>query len=168
MANGLQAPYMVAVLTRGATHPAEFGMDAGVERVLHDWTAGGAPEIKQGLEPYAPINGSVLSYDDVANYYIAQKIPKDFTYFRSLVPIWDNTARYGSEAYVIHGSTPERFQEWLESSIEFTRHTLPVDRQFVVVNAWNEWAEGAHLEPDTRFGYAYLNSVGRALSGFPT
>jgi len=165
LANGLQAPYMVAVLTRGATQPAEFGMDAGVERVLHDWTAGGVPEIKGELEPYAPINGSVLSYDDVANYYIAQKTPKSFTYFRSLVPIWDNTARYGSEAYVVHGSTPERFQEWFESSIEFTKQTLPTDRQFVVVNAWNEWAEGAHLEPDTRFGYAYLNSIGRALSG---
>ena len=167
MANGLLAPYMVAVLTRGATHPADFGMDAGVERVLHDWTAGGAPESKEDLEPYAPINGSVLLYDDVADYYMAQNTPKDFTYFRSLVPIWDNTARYGSEAYVVHGSTPERFQEWFESSIEFTKQTLPVNRQFVVVNAWNEWAEGAHLEPDTRFGYAYLNSIGRALSGMP-
>lgn len=167
LANGLKAPYMVAVLTRGATHPAEFGMDAGVERVLHDWTAGGAPEIKGELEPYAPINGSVLAYDDVADFYTAQKTHKDFTYFRSLVPIWDNTARYGSEAFVVHGSTPERFQKWLESTIQFTKQTLPLDRQFVVINAWNEWAEGAHLEPDTRFGYAYLNSVGRALSGIP-
>lgn len=166
-AAGLQAPYLVATLTRGATHPAEFGMDAGVERVLHDWTGGGAAEIKATLRPYAPVNGSVLSYDDVASFYEAQTGTKDFTYFRSLVPIWDNTARYGSEAYVVHGSTPARFQKWLENAIRYSERNLPADRQLVLVNAWNEWAEGAHLEPDTRYGYAYLNAVGRALSDLP-
>lgn len=164
-AEGLEPPYVVAVLTRGATHPADFGMDAGVERVLHDWTAGGAPEIKGSLTPYAPINGSVLSYEDVARHYCHQTAQPDFTYFRSLVPIWDNTARYGSEAYVVHGSTPERFQAWMEHLIQHAQQTLPEDRRFILVNAWNEWAEGAHLEPDSRYGYSYLNAVGRALSG---
>ena len=166
-AAGLLAPYLVAVLTRGATHPHTFGMDAGAERVLHDWTAGGAPEIKKKLASYVPINGSVLSYDDVADFYSSQSDRKDFTYFRSIVPIWDNTARYGKEAYVVHGSTPKRFQEWLESAIAYSKQNLASDRRIVLVNAWNEWAEGAHLEPDTRNGYAYLNAVGRALSNLP-
>jgi lipopolysaccharide biosynthesis protein/2-polyprenyl-3-methyl-5-hydroxy-6-metoxy-1,4-benzoquinol methylase/uncharacterized coiled-coil protein SlyX len=164
---GLKRPYVVAVLTRGATNPHDFGMDAGVERVLHDWTGGGAPEIKDTLRRYWPINGHVLSYDDVANFYMGQKEVKDFTYFRSTVPIWDNTARYGSAAYILHGSTPQRFQEWMESTITYAQETLPSDRRFVLVNAWNEWAEGAHLEPDSRYGYSYLNSVGRALSSMP-
>lgn len=162
---GLKRPYVVAVLTRGATSPKDFGMDAGVERVLHDWTGGGAPEIKNSLRQYWPVNGSVLSYDDVANLYMGQKEAKDFTYFRSTVPIWDNTARYGSEAFMLHGSTPQKFQEWMESTIVYTQATLPADRRFALVNAWNEWAEGAHLEPDSRYGYSYLNAVGRALSG---
>lgn len=166
-AAGLKEPYLVAVLTRGATHPHQVNMDAGVERVLHDWTDGGASEIKETLESYVPINGRVLSYGDVARFYSEQEDAKDFTYFRSLVPIWDNTARYGSEAFVVHGSTPGRFQEWLESSIRYSKRNLPADRRFVLVNAWNEWAEGAHLEPDARFGYAYLNAVGRALSAIP-
>lgn len=164
---GIKPPYVVAVLTRGATNPKDFGMDAGVERVLHDWTGGAVPEIKNSLHGYWPINGSVLSYDEVANFYMGQTEAKDFTYFRSTVPIWDNTARYGSEAYVLHGSTPQRFQEWMESTIAYTQSTLPPDRRFVLVNAWNEWAESAHLEPDSRYGYSYLNSVGRALSGVP-
>ena len=161
---GLKRPYIVAVLTRGANHPSDFGMDAGVERVLHDWTGGNVPELKHSLSVYGKINGSVLSYDAVADFYMTQKEKKDFTYFRSLVPIWDNTARYGAEAYLLHGGTPEKFQEWMKKSIDYSKETLPRDRRFLLINAWNEWAEGAHLEPDTRYGYSYLNSVGRALS----
>ncbi len=163
-AAGVLRPYVVAVLTRGATDPRDFGMDAGAERVLQDWTAGAVPEMKGTLHSYRPINGSVLSYDEVVGFYTAQVAPKAFTFFRSLVPNWDNTARYGSDAYLLHGSTPQRFQQWLQSSVAYAKANLPEDRRFVLVNAWNEWAEGAHLEPDSRFGYGYLNSVGRALS----
>jgi lipopolysaccharide biosynthesis protein len=163
---GINRPYVVGVLTRGATDPREFGMDAGAERVLHDWTAGAVSDIKGSLRPYhAPITGSVLTYGQVMQFYSSQKAAKEFTFFRSLVPGWDNTPRYGAEAYLLHGSTPQLFQHWLESVIAQTKSTLPEDRRFVLINAWNEWAEGAHLEPDSRFGYSYLNSVGRALSG---
>jgi glycosyltransferase involved in cell wall biosynthesis len=68
---------------------------------------------------------------------------------------------------VLHGSTPRLFQEWLEVLIAQTKRTLLPDRRFVVVSAWNEWAKGAHLEADTRYGYAYLNAVGRALANEP-
>lgn len=166
-ASGVEAPFVVAVLTRGASHPEEFGMDAGVERVLHDWTGGVVPEMKGALSSYTEIRGTVLSYGDVADFYEKQIEVKGFTYFRSLVPMWDNTPRYGSDAYVLHGSTPARFQQWLETSIRYTKANLPADRRFILINAWNEWAEGAHLEPDTLHGYAYLNAVGRALSGQP-
>lgn len=162
--HGIPPLYITAILTRGAHDPRDYGMDGALERVLHDWTDGNAPEIKQNLHHYWPVNGSVLNYSDVADYYSKQTDSKNFNYYRSLVPTWDNTARYGSEAFIVHDSTPEKFQTWLEHSIEYTKANLPEDRHLIVVNAWNEWAEGAHLEPDTQFGYAYLNSVGRALS----
>lgn len=165
--HGIPAPYVTAVLTRGATDPREFYMDAGVERVLHDWTGGAAPERKQELAPFNTFNGTVLNYDDVANFYMDQDSSRDFTYFRSLIPIWDNTARYDDNAYVVHKSTPYMFQQWLEETIEYSLSELPREKRFIVVNAWNEWAEGAHLEPDTMFGYSYLNSIGRALSEIP-
>lgn len=165
--HGLPAPYVVAVLTRGATDPKDFGMDAGTERVLHDWTGGAVENIKGSLTPYRPINGSVLPYNDVADFYTDQTHVPDFTYFRCLVPQWDNTARYGSEALVVHDSTPRKFQAWLENLVDYSQRTLPQDRRFIIVNAWNEWAEGAHMEPDSRYGYSYLNSVGRALSAIP-
>lgn len=162
---GIEPPYVVAVLTRGAGSPYDFGMDASVERVLHDWTAGAVPEMKGSLRAYRPLRGSVLDYDQVADFYSAQDQPGDFTWFRSLVPMWDNTARYGADAFLVHGSTPRKFSDWLEKTLAYSRANLPEDRRFVLVNAWNEWAEGAHLEPDSRYGYAYLNAVGRTLAG---
>lgn len=164
-AAGVPAPYVVAVLTRGATSPRDHGMDAGAERVLHDWLGLAARDIRGELRPYWPVNGSVLDYRDVADHYMRNAPARDFPLFRSLVPVWDNTARYGTEAFLVHNFTTEAMQRWVEHLIEDAERNLPADRRFVIVNAWNEWAEGAHLEPDMRFGYGYLNAVGRALSG---
>lgn len=164
-AAGLNPPYVTAVLTRGATDPRDFGMDAGVERPLHDWTDKAVADIRPELQAYEPLRGSVLPYAPVARHYMAQTEPKEFPWFRSVLPMWDNTARYGGEAYLLHDATPDTFQAWLESALAYSRGHLPADRRFILVNAWNEWAEGAHLEPDSRHGYAYLNAVGRALSG---
>ena len=157
-------PYVVSVLTRGATDPNEFHMDAGTERILHDWTENAVADIGDTLYNYEELNAHILPYDEVASFYENQSETKPFTYFRSLIATWDNTARYGKDAYLVHGFTPQRFQEWLESTIEYSRRTLAEDRRYIVINAWNEWAEGAHLEPDEYFGYSYLNSIGRALS----
>ncbi len=163
-AAGLERPYAVATLAAGARDPRDLDMDAAVERVLYDWTDGQVPEITSDLDAYMPLKGRVFSYESMKDHYAAQPMEKDFTCFRSLVPNWDNTARYGANAHVLHGSTPRLFQEWLEILIAQAKQTLPPDRRFIVVNAWNEWAEGAHLEADTRYGYAYLNAIGRALA----
>lgn len=165
-AAGLKAPYVVAVLTRGASDPHDYGMDAGVERVLHDWTNGQVPDIKELLDTYEDMTGSVLNYNEVADYYMHQPPTTTFSCFRSLVPNFDNTARYGAAAILTHLISPEKFQAWLEALLPATE-TLPEDRRFLVINAWNEWAEGSHLEPDTRFGYGFLNAIGRALSDRP-
>ncbi len=162
---GVAAPWVVATLTRGAADPRDFGMDAAVERVLHDWTGGGVPEMKTCVQPYCKIDGSILNYADVADFYIQKDEPREFTCFRSIVPCWDNTARYGSSAYILHNPTPQKFQHWLDETVSWTRKNLPEDRRFLVINSWNEWAEGNHLEADSKFGYAWLNCVGRSLAG---
>ena len=164
-AAGLASPYCIGVLTRGARQPAALGMDAGVERVLHDWGGGAIPEIKDQVDAFQPLYGSVLDYDAVASHYEVQSFSCDATVFRSVIPQWDNTPRYGQRANVVHGSTPARYEQWLRRVVEYTAEHMSGDSQLVFINAWNEWAEGAHLEPDTQHGYAYLNATGRALYG---
>ena len=164
---GVAAPYLVSTLTRGATDPRHYHFDAAVERPLHDWTDGGVPERRQQLGTNAEFEGSVLDYSDVAAFYCRQDSQRDYAYFRSLVPVWDNTARYQERGLLLHNFTLPVFQNWLTTLIDDAERRLPEDRRLVVVNAWNEWAEGAHLEPDLRYGYGYLNAVGRAMSRLP-
>jgi glycosyltransferase involved in cell wall biosynthesis len=68
---------------------------------------------------------------------------------------------------MMHGSTPEKFGAWMKRAIAFARENPVEGDAFVAVNAWNEWAEGAYLEPDTHFGAAYLNALSRAVHGVP-
>lgn len=74
---------------------------------------------------------------------------------------WDNTARKDESGFVIRNSTPRKFQKLLEKQIERSRE---LDNEFLFINAWNEWSEGAYLEPDEKNGYAYLEAVKRALA----
>ena len=73
---------------------------------------------------------------------------------------WDNTARRGKNSIVYDGSTPEIFENYvkkqLEKSIESKQEGI------VFINAWNEWAEGAHLEPDEKYGFKYLEALKNA------
>src|SRR6185369_10188342 len=64
---------------------------------------------------------------------------------------------------VFHGSSPQLFRKWLDASILWARKNRANER-FVMINAWNDWANGAYLEPDDRFGYAYLAACGSAIS----
>jgi len=78
---------------------------------------------------------------------------------------WDNSARKGSKANVYHGATPSLYERWLTESMQFaTAHPAVPNHPMVLINAWNEWAEGAYLEPDKRFGYGYLAATQRAVS----
>ncbi len=78
---------------------------------------------------------------------------------------WDNTARYGKRARIIRGATPDRFQYWFEKLAKKTT-VLPEDRRLIFINAWNEWAEGAYLEADEKWGNGYLKAVKSTLDKF--
>ena len=82
--------------------------------------------------------------------------------FRGVFPTWDNTARKAYSNASCYLTDYATYENWLRSMMQWERdHNLP-DRRFVFVNAWNEWAEGAHLEPDSHYGYAFLDATRRA------
>jgi hypothetical protein len=91
--------------------------------------------------------------------------PASYRRFRGVMTAWDNTARRGSASHIHVNSTPEAYEVWLRGIVDATRRDLPAGERLLFINAWNEWAEGAHLEPDQKFGRAYLEATRRALRG---
>jgi hypothetical protein len=64
---------------------------------------------------------------------------------------------------VLNG-TPENYEYWLASTIDLTKQSQQTD-PLVFINAWNEWAEGCHLEPDIQHGHAFLEATINAKNG---
>jgi len=90
------------------------------------------------------LRGDVLSYD-AAFSKAAVETTGENTY-PCVMPGWDNTARRGHEAYVFHGANAVTWRRHLLQAFDCAREGV------VFVNAWNEWAEGAAVEPALRVG----------------
>ncbi len=107
---------------------------------------------------------SVYSYRKmVLNAMRAPRSPHKV--FPCVIPGWDNTPRRRVFATVIQNDDPEIYRRWLEHSMGKVRKYEP-EEQIVFVNAWNEWAEGCHLEPDLRNGRRFLEATRDVLEGF--
>lgn len=89
---------------------------------------------------------------------------KDKDTFKMAFLEWDNTARYKEKATIYHGCTPVVFEECFTNLMKQESAKHGEEKQFVFINAWNEWAEGTYLEPDTDNGYAYLEALQRAVN----
>ena len=78
---------------------------------------------------------------------------------------WDNTPRRKTEATIFRGFTPEKFEYYFD---KLYSKALEKDSEFLLINAWNEWAEGTYLEPDTDNEYKILNSVKKVKQKYET
>ncbi len=163
-ANGIGDLYIVAAQTFGLEDPRGFGFDAAVEFPPHKIVTG---EIQNQLDVLNPAYaGRVFSYEDVARKESDVSWP-EYKLFKTVMPSWDNEARKPGKGHVFFGSTPEIYRSWLESVCRATDERHVGDEKLVFINAWNEWAEGAYLEPDRLYGYAYLEATRAALAPFP-
>ena len=82
--------------------------------------------------------------------------------YRGAFVSWDNTPRKDYKGYIMQNATPERYRFWLERQLRRVQQDT-AQEPLVFVNAWNEWAEGAYLEPDQTFGYGFLDATQEAL-----
>ena len=153
---GIGDIYLAAVQHRADDDPTRLGFDAAIEfpPIGHS-----AEDRKPQLAATDPaFRGHVFDYSAVAAHYLLQPEPP-FRQFRGVTPMWDNTARRQSHGMVLSDTSPELFGVWVERALAHTRQRHHGDERLLFINAWNEWGEGNHLEPDARHGRRYLEAV---------
>ena len=175
---GLPDPYLAEVESLGhEVDPRDIGFDAAVEfapdwkslppairhREQWDLTARLSHQLQKArLMSRAYTQHRIYSYADLSRRMQA-KPPVSYTRFRCVTPGWDNSARRQRGANIFHGSTPDLYEQWLEAMVADTLRNRQPEECILFLNAWNEWAEGNHLEPDRRWGRAYLEATSRVL-----
>jgi len=112
-------------------------------------------------------NYTLHEYDRVWEQIIENNLEPAANELAGAFVDWDNTARYGSRATIIQGASPERFKYWLERLVKIVAKR-PAGARYIFLNAWNEWAESAYLEPDEKYGCAYLEAVRDTLQASST
>ncbi len=106
-------------------------------------------------------SGIVADYRSIA---LNDKLSRafDFPVYPCVTPSWDNDARKKGKGFIYQNSSPDLYGQWLRRIIK--QETSIKDEPLVFVNAWNEWAEGAMMEPSSHLGHAVLNRTAEALS----
>ena len=151
--------------TFGNSDPRPFGFDAALEFPPHN-LASGLELINGRLDIIDnDFTGFVYDYDDLVKASLT--VPqRDFPLIKTAFPTWDNDARKQGASLLPRELDPAGLPGlWVRGLIDQARTKPFFSEPIVCINAWNEWCEGAYLEPDVHYGYAYLNALGRAVAG---
>jgi len=109
---------------------------------------------------FVPTNQDYKTWGETA-MAMHESFGKDYSvpYFPHVSIGWDPNPRYPETTEpCVSGVTPEKFEVFLQSAKEYVDNH-PGQPPLITINAWNEWAEGSYLEPDTEYGYAFLEAV---------
>ena len=136
-------------------HPSDYGLDAMLEFAPHNMNWAAQPRGALGVDDR--FNGNLMSYARMVEHAERRLRDQPVESFRypGLMVNFDNTARRQWMPDVWYGSNPYTFRRWLDSTVAALADR-EIDRRVIFVNAWNEWAESAVLEPSQRFGKTFL------------
>ncbi|MFM8415212.1 MAG: glycoside hydrolase family 99-like domain-containing protein [Planctomycetota bacterium] len=158
---GLPGLHLAAVHSFDQADPRTYGFDAAIQFPPLQIPAANLRETGlAGMD--RRFRGGVLDYREALCHSLARPTP-DYPLYRGVMPGWDNTPRRMERATAWVNSSPGLYGRWLRGVVEQMQREQPAERQLVFINAWNEWAEGAHLEPDERHGYAILEETAAVL-----
>ena len=163
---GLGDLYLMAVQRQPDQGFADIGLDAAIEFPPAGQRSANLA-LAYGMDPRAS-GAIVFDYEDAVAQRLAEP-PSAFRRHRGVTLSWDNTARRPQAPMLFVNFTIRAYHRWLAELVRRLRlaKDVPADEKLVFINAWNEWAEGTHLEPDQRHGFAYLDATRRALLDEP-
>lgn len=99
---------------------------------------------------------NIYDYDEIWKRII-KRVPLNENMMPGAFPSWDNTPRRSNTSDIFWGATPKKFKKYFHLQLEHANEEYQAE--YIFINAWNEWAEGAHLEPDEHNKYGYLEAL---------
>ncbi len=108
----------------------------------------------------------VYSYQHYVEGQISNKTAfSKYKRYPCVMPSWDNSSRRKENVVILKDANPVTYKVWLQAIVSaFTPYS--VEENFIFINAWNEWAEGNHLEPCEKWGHGYLKATKEILENF--
>lgn len=165
---GLKGLHIVGINMLDFKDPAVLGLDAVIlSRLAVTNTANAvvneATRIVWGIKKRLAMGGPrIVEYSEAIKHLIPDLNQFDCESYPCVYPNWDNTPRKGRKGLVLANSTPELFEGHLNDAVGALVNR-DNEHKLVFVKSWNEWAEGNHLEPDTKWGLQYLQALKRAM-----
>jgi hypothetical protein len=165
---GIGELFLAMVQTFGAWDPRPLGFDAAVEFPPHNLESSlfryaaaemSAPQVFDPDE----WQGVIFNYPRIVEWAMSKSTP-NFSWFRGVMPSWDNTPRRLERSSAFFGDEPDVFQIWLERALHYTYLFNHPREWLIFINSWNEWGEGAYLEPDFELGRRRLQAVQQATT----
>ena len=138
-------------------NPNDIGFDAAIEYAPHTDSVKPITEqnVAAGKMGNPDHQGIIFDYNQIAEYGQNQPLPP-YKKFRCLFPGWDNGARMSGGGLSFINASPLGFQQWLSFLLRFTQKFQNPSERLIFLNPWSEWAEGAPLKPDRKYGFGYL------------
>lgn len=100
-----------------------------------------------------------FDYSEIVDTFIKKDgIESQENIYPTLIPNWDHSPRSGRQALIMHNSTPDLFQQHLSKAIDVIKNKKD-EHKIIFLKSWNEWGEGNYVEPDLKYGTAYLNVI---------
>lgn len=157
-------PWLLMAQSFDEVDPRPYGLDGAVEFPPHKICQGLGNLRKKVKLLDEDFTGLIRDYDSVVNQSLQLPVP-EFAEIKTVSPSWDNDARRQSRSTSFFGATPKSYERWISGAVEHAIKNPFAGEPMVFINAWNEWAEGAYLEPDVHYGHAMLNATKRAVFG---
>lgn len=158
--NGIGEIHLAYVQGFERPDPRDIGFDAAVEFPPNMSNPRSLTADQYLINP--DFQGDVRDWRELAAEIAARPLPP-YMLYPGVNPGWDNEARRSGKGRVYLHASPRGYGDWLSTTVHTRLAAAPANQRLVFINAWNEWAEGAVLEPDARLGHAYLEATRKAL-----
>lgn len=137
-------------------NPIDIGFDAAME-----FAPNSIDSIPNELLVSSNVYLNILDYSNTVINMINKKI--DYKCFRTVFASWDNTPRRKINSIAFNNTHPITFEYFLKRTIDYTIKKFDSEERLLFINAWNEWGEGCHIEPDKLNGFKHLESCSKLL-----